>query len=199
MLIGGLEGVIVCFWRKFGGMVLSHSWVCDSWTPLWLSRVDRNARDSAVGLGPSCSRRWKPFLVSSGGVSLSERVDVLVYLVGSFVMGRKGKYVLWMVGVVSVVGSLCHAFSKPFHILYFLLISGGLWCILSIPRLLLCAIDRNSFASGSHCGGGYWRALLIFIIFGVVVAIVMSGKLMPFLVGGFFNVFVCMDGRLPFQ
>ena len=58
--------------------------------------------------------------------------------------------------------------------------------MLSIPMLLLCTMDRNSFARGSHCGGGYWRALLIFIIFGVVVAIVMSGKLMPFLVGWIF-------------
>ena len=57
MLTGGLEGMIVCFWRKCGGIVFSHSWVWDSWTPLWLSRVDKSARDSAVGFGPSCSMR----------------------------------------------------------------------------------------------------------------------------------------------
>ena len=71
--------------------------------------------------------------------------------------------------------------------------------MLSIPKLLLCAIDKNSFASGSHCGGGYWRALFTFIIFGVVVAIVMSGKLMPFWEVGFFSVFICIDGRFPLQ
>ncbi len=95
-----------------------------------------------------------------------------------------------MVGVVSLVGSLCHAVSSPFHILYLLLISGGLWWMLSMPRLLPCAMERNSFANGSHCGGGYWSALLIFIIFGVVVAIVMSGMLIPFWEAGFFSVFI---------
>ena len=161
--------------------------------------MERTASDSAVGSVPNCSSLWNPFLVSSGGVSLRGSVDVLVYSVGSFVSGRYGRWVLCMVGVVSLVGSLCHAVSRPFHIVYFLLMSGGLLCMLSIPKLLLCAIDKNSFASGSHCGGGYWRALFTFIIFGVVVAIVMSGKLMPFWEVGFFSVFICIDGRFPLQ